>query len=359
LRLGFIFLSLLLTSSVARADILIGVAGPMSGQFGILGTQMRAGVDAAARAINSAGGINGEPLTVLAIDDGCDTRRAVEAAREFVAKDARAIIGHFCSGTSLAAALVYKDAGIPMLSPSASAPQLTEARHWNVFRLALRDDALANLAAARIKSSAAPQNPVYIGGTLASDPTLPATIKKALPDVLQLDFESGPSNIINLQQSLTDQNPKSIILGLPGAESARVVALLSEIGFAGKVFGAESLLSEDFTRAAGSPAFDILALLPADPAQNPLAARTITELRQQGQSPDGAVLPAYAATQIFATAAKATGVNDGRALAQWLSSGQSVDTTLGRISFTAKGDLTNPPSAWYAWSGPAQRFLPE
>jgi branched-chain amino acid transport system substrate-binding protein len=359
LRNLFSILFCVALASVARADILIGVAGPMSGQFGILGNQMKAGVEAAAKSINAIGGINGEPLSVLTIDDGCDTRRAVEAAREFIAKDARAIIGHYCSGTSLAAALVYKDAGIPMITPSASAAQLTDARYWNVFRLALRDDALASIAAARIKSSGASQNPVFIGGALTSDPALPATLKAALPDIMQLDFATGPSTIINLQQSLTNRNPKSIIMGLPGAESARVVALLNEIGFGGQVYGSEALLSEDFTKTVGSPAFDILALLPADAAQNPNAKAAIDALRQESQNPDGAALPAYAATQMFIAAAKATSVNDGQALARWLSSGQGIDTALGTISFAANGDLKNPPATWYRWNGPAQRFLPE
>jgi branched-chain amino acid transport system substrate-binding protein len=346
-------------ASLGKAEIMIGVAGPMSGQFSVLGNQMKAGVEAAVKAINITGGINGEPLTMLVIDDGCDTRRAVEAAKEFVAKDARAIIGHYCSGTSLAAALVYKDAAIPMITPTASAPQLTEARHWNVFRMALRDDALAALAGQRIVAFPPPQNPVIVGDGQANSLTLFTALKAVLPDVTSLEYKSGPSNIATLQQQLATRKPQSVILALPGAEAAGVLALLTEIGFTGRVYGNEAFLSEDFTGRLGSPSFDIIAVLPADPVLNPFASPVRDEFALQGQSPDGAALPAYAATQIFVSAAKATSVNDGKAVAQWLAGGQPIDTTLGRLSFTPKGDLKNPFAAWYIWNGQAQRFLPE
>jgi branched-chain amino acid transport system substrate-binding protein len=359
LRLLVFLSGLLLTIATTRAEILIGVAGPFSGQFGILGNQLRVGVDAAVKSINASGGINGEPLAVLAIDDGCETRRAIDAAKEFVAKDARAVIGHYCSGTSLAASLVYKDAGIVMISPSATAPQLTDARHWNVLRLASRDDALAELITARINTLPELQNPVFIGDGQPASEVLFAAVKAKRPDMVALTFKAGAANISRLRQDLAARQPQSVMLGLPGAEAVRVTTLLTDLGFTGRVFGGESLLSEDFTNRTGVLDFEVLVTIPSDPAQNQLAAPVVAELTLSGQEVDGAALPAYAATQVFAAAAKATSVNDGKAMAQWLRNGQKVDTILGSLSFDGKGDLQNPAISWYTWNGAANRFLPQ
>ena len=47
-------------SSAAYADILIGTAGPMTGQYASFGAQMKAGAEQAVEDINAAGGVNGE-----------------------------------------------------------------------------------------------------------------------------------------------------------------------------------------------------------------------------------------------------------------------------------------------------------
>ncbi len=354
-----LLLSFFLLAPTARAEILIGVAGPLSGQFGVLGNQMKIGVDAAVKAINANGGINGEPLGVLAIDDACDTRRAVEAAKEFIAKDVRGVIGHYCSGTSLAAALVYKERNIPMITPTATAPQLTSGLHWNVFRLAAKDDALAALAVGRITAFASLQTPAYIGDGQAASEALQVATKTRLPDIATFTFKSGAANIAKLRQDLNKLQPNAIILGIPGAEAARLMLILIDIGFTGRVYGGEGLLSDDFTSRAGVLNYEVLAVVPADPIQHQLAAPVIAELTLTGLEADGAALPAYAATQMFAAAAKATSINDGKAMAQWLRNGQNVDTILGKISFDANGDVNNPAFTWYRWVGVSKRFLPE
>jgi branched-chain amino acid transport system substrate-binding protein len=51
---------LLALAGPARADIVIGVAGPMTGSYASFGAQMRAGALQAVADLNAAGGINGQ-----------------------------------------------------------------------------------------------------------------------------------------------------------------------------------------------------------------------------------------------------------------------------------------------------------
>ena len=62
----------LVLSGAALADITIGVAGPMTGQYATFGQQLRVGAEQAVKDINAAGGINGEQLTLSIGDDACD-----------------------------------------------------------------------------------------------------------------------------------------------------------------------------------------------------------------------------------------------------------------------------------------------
>lgn len=343
----------------AHADILIGVAGPLSGQYALFGNQMRTGTEAAVSAINAAGGINGENLQAVVADDACDTKRAADAARQFVTQDVRLVVGHFCSGASAAAALIYRDAGVLMISPSASQPALTEAGHWNVFRLAGRDDAPFRLAAERINSLAQPENAAIAN---FEDQALGAFAEAAaaiLPNAARVRISPDSFDPPSTASELLNGGAKHVILALPSSEAAKLITALEEQGFQGTVYGNEALLTDAFIGRAPETAFNILAAFPADPMTNPVAAPTVEALATNGKVAEGSTLPSYAAVQAFVAAAKIGSVNDTRAIADWLRGGNTVATVLGPVTFEAKGDLARQPFTWYRWLGSAKRFVPE
>ena len=156
MRFTPLLLAFIAFCSPAFADILVGVAGPMGGQNGVFGKQMQAGVDAAITVVNAGGGINGEPLRSVTVDDACDTRRAFDVSQDLARQDVRVVIGHFCSGATIAAAKTYLEAGILAITPSATLPGVTDQQNWNVVRLASRDDAQADIAAERILRTTMP-----------------------------------------------------------------------------------------------------------------------------------------------------------------------------------------------------------
>src|SRR5690606_23890683 len=108
-------LSVLMTGS-AWAEIVIGVAGPMTGQYATFGEQMRAGAEQAVADINAAGGINGEQLRLVIGDDACDPKQAVAVANQFAGDGVVFSAGHFCPVSSHPASQVYADDGILQFS---------------------------------------------------------------------------------------------------------------------------------------------------------------------------------------------------------------------------------------------------
>lgn len=79
-------------------------------------------------------------IKLLNLDDKGDQAEAAIVAQNAVDKGAAAVIGALTSGNTNAAIPIYKKADIPMLSPSATRPDLTEAGHEIFFRTCLRDD---------------------------------------------------------------------------------------------------------------------------------------------------------------------------------------------------------------------------
>src|SRR5262249_42138623 len=67
----------LLRRPAGDGEILVAVAGPMTGQYSAFGEQIRHGVEVAVDDLNAAGGLLGRKIVVSVEDDQCDARRAV------------------------------------------------------------------------------------------------------------------------------------------------------------------------------------------------------------------------------------------------------------------------------------------
>jgi branched-chain amino acid transport system substrate-binding protein len=356
-RAALLFATLIVIASPAAADIQVGVAGPMAGQFAVFGNQMKTGVEAAVADVNAAGGINGEKLAVIVADDGCDTKKAVEVAKDFIAKDVRLVVGHFCSGASLAAALLYQAAGIVMITPSASQPALTEKALWNVFRTTGRDDAQAALAATRLAAANPTANIGVVSDTAPTNVLLAERFMAVQGKAIRFSVKTGAGNFADVTAGVSINALAAIYLALAPGDAGRLAAELRTKGFTGQIAGPDSLLGEVFWTRATVAGEGAIATFPADPVSLVTAIPVVNALRIKESDPEGASLPSYAAVQVYVAATKARPVNNSRAIADWLRSGEAITTVLGQLKFDTKGDLQDQPYIWYRWNNGA--FAPE
>ena len=327
----------------------------MKGQYAALGEQLRRGAELAVTGINAAGGVNGEQLVLEAVDDACDAKQAMAVANQLVAKGVKFVAGHYCSGSSIAAAKIYEAAGIIMISPSSTSPKFTDEGGWNVHRVCGRDDAQGAFAGRAIAKAYAGKSVAILDDTSVYGIGLATMFKSALngagvTETVRESYKPGANDYNDLVQKLLTANVELIYIGGYAFEAGSIIRQMRDFASSAVLVGGDALLVEQFWATSGTSGEGTLVTFAPD-AQKLYSARAVIEaFKAADYNPEGYTLHAYAAVQAFAQAAAATRSVDGRVLSQWLRAGNSFNTVLGAMALDAKGDVKEPSFAWYKWS---------
>ncbi len=103
------------------ADVTIAVIAPKAGEHAKAGTELFNGAKLAVQEINDNGGLNGEKLDILTIDDRCDDRLAVSTAEMLSllsSKKIGLVVGPYCSNRFNEVAGKYEKAKIFQIVPT-------------------------------------------------------------------------------------------------------------------------------------------------------------------------------------------------------------------------------------------------
>lgn len=138
------------------ATIKIGGLGPLTGPLAIYGVTATNGSKLAFEEINKNGGILGKQVEFVLFDEKGDSTEAVTAYNRLVDEGVVALVGDITSKPSLAVAEIAAQDNMPMITPTGTQFNITEAGS-NVFRVCFTDPyqgvILANLAKNNLKAN--------------------------------------------------------------------------------------------------------------------------------------------------------------------------------------------------------------
>ena len=109
--------------AVVQTVVRIGHVGPVSGPQAHYGRDNENGARMAVEELNAQGvSIGGKKVKfeLVAEDDAADPKQGTAAAQKLCDAKVNGVVGHLNSGTTIPAAKVYNQCGLPMISPSAS-----------------------------------------------------------------------------------------------------------------------------------------------------------------------------------------------------------------------------------------------
>jgi branched-chain amino acid transport system substrate-binding protein len=339
--------------SPVRADVLIGVAGPITGAFAWYGEQMERGAALAVADINAAGGVLGQQVQLITVDDFCDPEQAVAAAHKLVSDGAIFVAGHYCSGSSIPASAIYEAAGVLMISPASSNPMLTELGRDNVFRVQHRDDAASIMAGNYLadhwpdkKIAILHDNAVF--GRGSAELTKSQLNRRGLTEAIYQVYVPGKKEYGVEIAGLQAADIAVVFIGGYHAEIALMARAARDRGYPLQLITGTTLASEEFGLIAGPAAEGVLFIDPPDPRQRAEAAQLVERFRASGFEPEGYTVLTYGAVQVWAQAAEKAGSLELEPMIAALRQHQ-FDTVLGPIDFDDKGDLTVQNPIWYVW----------
>lgn len=336
------------TQARAQAAYKIGVAGPLTGGAASYGAEMRKGAQQAADDINAAGGINGKQVELVFADDACEPKQAVAVASRLVEKDkVQAVIGHFCSSSTIPASEVYSEADMLMITPGSTNPKVTDRKLANVLRTCGRDDQQGIVAGNYIADKIKAKRVVMIHdkdtyGQGLVDATKAQLAKRGIKEVLYEGLTRGEKDFNALVTKIKSVNADLIYFGGLSAEAGTLLRQVREQGIKTTFMSADGAADENFATAAGGKTTlkGVLITFGMDPRESPAGKAVAERIRKGGFEPAGFTLYTYAGVQAAAAALKGANSTSGAAMAKWLKA-NPVSTVIGKKSWDTNGDLTS------------------
>lgn len=346
--------ALMAFSGSAWADILIGVAGPITGPNAAFGAQLQKGAEQAAADINAAGGINGEQIKVVIGDDVSDPKQGISVANKFVADGVKFVVGHFNSGVSIPASEVYAENGILEITPASTNPQYTERGLWNTFRTCGRDDQQGKVAGDYLSANFKDAKVAVIHDKTPYGQGLADETKKALnaggvTEALYEGINIGDKDFSALIAKLKEAGVSVVYYGGLHTEAGLLMRQFSDQGLKATFMSGDGIVSNELASIAGDAVDGTLMTFAPDPRKNPAAKDIVEKFRAAGFEPEAYTLYAYAAVQVIAEGAKAAGDLDTQKVAEAIKGKGPFATAIGELGFDAKGDITRPDYVMYTW----------
>ena len=213
------------------APIKIGLSASLSGFDAEWGMTARDVAVASVAHVNERGGVNGRMLELVIADDGSEADPAAIAVQTLIDADVVGIIGGFWSNQLETVTPLVRDAQIPLLSPSSTAPELVKAPPDDgfVFRVVPNDNFqslamaryLADIASPAVASTAiVHQDDSYGSGlstTLTAEWTRRGRTVTGAPIKFATDMDQAAADA--LWATIMNANPTNVVLIGGGADS--------------------------------------------------------------------------------------------------------------------------------------------
>lgn len=324
-------------------NIIIGV--PVPYDFAEKNTNFLKGIELALEEINSEG-IDGKKIKLEIADDKGIFKNAVDIAQEF-SRNSRmlAVIGHWFSDVCIPVSNIYEEAGMLVVVPTVSNPELMDKGHRLVFQNIPSDRIIAKGMSdyARIQGY---QKVVIYYEESSYGRNLADAIETGLREngIRVVDRTSGLITEMQMKKAYKKWNAldfDAILLALNMPEGADFIRELRKLDQDVAIISGDGLDVGNFIDLLGKDAEGIvISTIYSPDHQSPqLEEFTAKYVRKYNELPDVWAIQGYDSLMLIANAIKGSGSYSPGVIANYLREMEPLETVSGRISFNEFGEV--------------------
>ena len=324
--------------------VTIAHAGPLTGSIAHLGKDDENGVHLAVDEANAKKiKIGGKTVKfeMMSEDDQADPKMGPTIAQKFVDAKVAGVVGHLNSGVSIPASAVYNQAGLPMISGSATNPKLTEQGFKTIFRTVGRDDQQGPAVAAyianelKLKKVAIADDATAYGEGLANE--VEKTLKSDKISIVgrerTTDKETDFKAILT---KLKAKNPDVIFHGGMDATGGPMLKQARELGIKAVFAFGDGACTDEMGKLAGAAAEGLVCSQAGLPREAASKDFVDAFTKQYGEIKQYAPYFYDATNAIIEAMKKADSVDPAKFAPEIFN--VSFTGATGKVEFDAKGD---------------------
>lgn len=348
-------------ASAQEAVVKIGHVAPMSGAQAHYGKDNENGVRMAIDDLNTQNIVIGGKkikFELVAEDDAADPKQGTAVAQKLCDSKVSGVVGHLNSGTTIPAAKVYNDCGIPMVTGAATNPNLTKPGYKTTYRIIANDLALgAGLAfyaadTLKLKSVAIIDDRTAYGQGVA-EVFKKTALAKGMAVVDEQYTTDKATDFMAILTAVKSKKPDAIFFGGMDAQGGPMLRQMEQLGLNNvKYFGGDGICTTEVAKLAGGAKTlsNVICAeggssLPKMPGGEAWKKRYDAKYPGQYQiySPY-----TYDATMVIVDAMKRANSTDPKVYnAELIKANYKGVTTT--IAFESNGELKNPAITLYAY----------
>lgn len=333
---------------LAQETIKVGEFAALTGKEATYGQTVHKGTLLAIEELNAAGGLLGKTLELISEDDQSKPGEAATIAKKFVSRDkVVAILGELTSSRTLEAAPIAQNARIPLVSPGATAPEVT-AKGDYIFRVCFVDSFQGSVMA-KFGRQSLKLNRVAILSSVGSAQSV------ALAKIFRERFkELGGTVPLEQKYSEGDKDFRAQLTAIkagnvdgiyvPGfyTEAALICKQARDLGIAVPLFGIDAWESSELLSIAGKAVEGCYFSTHYSAESNdPRVAAFNERFRKRWNESSNAISAlAYDSAMVLADAIKRAGTTEPAKLRDALAATKNYRAITGTITFDAQRNPT-------------------
>ncbi|XMB67219.1 ABC transporter substrate-binding protein [Mycoplasmatota bacterium zrk1] len=329
--------------SSSGGNVKIGVIGPLTGDYSLYGVAVKQGAELAMEEINANGGVLGLDGQVIAYDSKGDGTEGVNAYNRLLNEDEiTALVGATFSGVTLAIKDLAVSDGVPVLTPTATHPEVT-LNAENVFRACYTDSYQGSVAAVFASDSLSVEKAavLYNKDDAYSEGLAMAFIEEfeASGEVVITEaYSAGDDDYSSLLTKIAATDAEAVFLPGYVAEVGAVLTQAKDLGMTVPFIGGDGWdgIEDDYAEVADGYYFGshYSKADEAEVVQNFISAYEA----KYNESPNSLAALAYDAVYAMANAIEEAGSTEYAKVVSELASLKFENAVTGSIQFDFNGD---------------------